>query len=274
MPAYRTRFNSLLCGLLLVCGGPASGQSPTLTAADLEWLGQRIYNNECGGREECLTSWNIGENFPSLGIGHFIWYRQGQSEIYQETFPQLLQYLQDVGVELPDWLADPDDREQPWPDREAFQRAIDSEEMQDLRTLLRTTQTEQAAFIVQRLEGALPRMLNATASAQHAAIRHAFTEVAHSAPPLGLYALIDYVHFKGEGTAPSEHYGGMGWGLLQVLQQYLTLPTTRDPLDRFADAAADTLRQRVERAPPERQESRWLQGWLNRVAGYRPGHGL
>ena len=29
-----------------------------------------------GGTISGLTSWNVGENFASLGIGHFIWYRK------------------------------------------------------------------------------------------------------------------------------------------------------------------------------------------------------
>ena len=45
-----------------------------LSEAEKEWLGRKIFKNECDSNFECLTTWNKGEEFPSLGIGHFIWY--------------------------------------------------------------------------------------------------------------------------------------------------------------------------------------------------------
>ena len=66
-----------------------SGQD-AFSEPDFDWLGQQVFRNECRSRPACLTSWNDGEDFPSLGIGHFIWYRAGQQEIYEESFPQLL----------------------------------------------------------------------------------------------------------------------------------------------------------------------------------------
>ena len=42
---------------------------PRLNTADAEWLGERIFANECATQRACLTSWNEGEDFPSLGIG-------------------------------------------------------------------------------------------------------------------------------------------------------------------------------------------------------------
>ena len=33
----------------------------------------------------------------------------------------------------------------------------------------------------------------------------------------GVYALIDYVNFKGEGVKKEERYRGQGWGLRDVL---------------------------------------------------------
>ncbi len=39
-----------------------------------------------------------------------------------------------------------------------------------------------------------------------------------AASPNGVYALVDYVNFKGEGTLATERYQDHGWGLLQVLE--------------------------------------------------------
>ena len=44
---------------------------------NVQELGQRIWKNECAGSVQGLVSWNEGEAFPSLGIGHFIWYPAG-----------------------------------------------------------------------------------------------------------------------------------------------------------------------------------------------------
>ena len=46
----------------------------TLNEAELDWVGQQIFRNECSAKKACLVQWNKGEAFPSLGIGHFFWY--------------------------------------------------------------------------------------------------------------------------------------------------------------------------------------------------------
>jgi hypothetical protein len=92
--------------------------------------------------------------------------------------------------------------------------------------------------------------------------------VAGAEPPYGLYALIDYVHFKGEGTKDSERYQGEGWGLLQVLQRMPAASAT--PLPDFVASARDVLAKRVALAPSARNEQRWLNGWHARLATYLP----
>ena len=44
-------------------------------------------------RAEYLTHWNEGEDFPSLGIGHFIWFPEGVDAPFDEQFPALISYL-------------------------------------------------------------------------------------------------------------------------------------------------------------------------------------
>ena len=83
-----------------------------------------------------------------------------------------------------------------------------------------------------------------------------------------MYALIDYVNFKGEGSSPSERYQGQGWGLLQVLEHMLDNPDRRPELQRFADSARFVLARRIANAPPERGEQRWALGWNRRIDTY------
>jgi hypothetical protein len=251
--------------LICVCIGllpvPGHTQSIHLSAAQADKIGRRLWQNECGGTVPGLTSWNSGENFASLGIGHFIWYPAGQRGPFEESFPPLLTYLKDSGVTLPAWLAE--SHGCPWPDRSAFLADLHSARLQELRTILENTVQLQARFAANRLEAALPKMLGAVPANEHVEVKQNFYRVAAAAN--GMYPLVDYVNFKGEGTSPTERYRGEGWGLLQVLETMKDGPA----LEQFRAAAAQVLTRRVHNAPPERHEERWLPDWLSRVQTYR-----
>lgn len=245
----------------------AQAQAPALNSAELLWLGDQIFANECNSRPECLTAWNTGEDFPSLGIGHFIWYRAGQQAPFAETFPDLIGFMQARGAEPPAWIL-AGAVEQPWPDRDAFLAASEDPRLVELRAYLARYTDVQTAFIISRFDGALDRILAVAPPAEHVALGKKFAAVAGASPPYGLYALIDYVHFKGEGTKDSERYQGEGWGLLQVLQRMPENSAT--PLQDFVMGAREVLSQRVALAPMERNEQRWLNGWHARLETYLP----
>jgi len=78
---------------------------------------------------------------------------------------------------------------------------------------------------------------------------------------------MDYVNFKGEGINPQERYQGRGWGLLQVLLA-MTGADTATAVAAFSDAAKELLQHRVQLAPRERHEDRWLAGWFARLDSY------
>ena len=236
-----------------------------MTGSQLQWLGERVYASECNSRFACLTSWNEGETFPSLGIGHFIWYQAGQTEVFEETFPALLAWMQNQGAELPAWLASMPEPESPWQSREQFLQEFDSARTTELRQFLADTQALQVAFIARRLQLQLPDIIAAQTGESRQRLENRFFAIANSAPPYGLYALIDYLHFKGSGTNPAERYQGQGWGLVQVLDAM-----AREDLESFVAAAEQVLARRVQNAPAARDEQRWLQGWHNRVRGYLP----
>jgi len=272
MSIYSNRYLAFL-GLLAIvtlggCNTP--GQLPTLSQAQRDWLATQIFQNECNSNYHCLTSWNPGEEFPSLGIGHFIWYRQGQSEPFVEGFPQLLQAYSERDIALPDWLAPIAHIGSPWQDRSEFQAQLASAEMEQLRQLLAQTMSVQIDLIIARLYDALPALLNATAAEQQALIQRRFYQLANSQPPMGIYALVDYVNFKGEGIASSERYGGQGWGLLQVLEALPAEAEDGSILQDFVTTASAVLALRVDNAPPARDEQRWLAGWNNRLQTYLP----
>jgi len=234
----------------------------TLSQTNALAIGMRIWRNECNGTISGLTSWNAGEDFASLGIGHFIWFPEKCSSPYTQTFPALLDYFKKQNVALPTWLATA--KACPWNSRVEFIKASASSPMQELRSLLANTIELQVNFIVQRLENTLPHLMHATPYHKRTALKKKFYRIANA--PHGLYALIDYLNFKGEGTNKKERYAGKGWGLLQVLEQMNT--SISDPLVAFADTASFLLTQRVQNAPHNKDEKRFLSGWLNRIKTY------
>jgi hypothetical protein len=251
------RFFRCLLPLFLI-----SAAASALTPRELDVIGQRVWENECGGTREGLTSWNAGENFASLGIGHFIWYPKGVNGPFEESFPPLMKFLVANGVKLPAWLKPEDDC--PWSTRAEFLGAK-GDKMNGLRDMLAGTIRLQARFLAQRMEAALPKMLAAAPTAQRAKLKANYDRLA--ATQRGTFALIDYVNFKGEGTKDTERYNGEGWGLLQVLAG-MGESDGASPAALFARSAEDVLTRRVRNAPLERHEERWLQGWKNRVRAY------
>ena len=244
---------------------PAPGWAAIeLSHAEAMRIGKRIWQNECNGTVSGLTSWNAGENFASLGIGHFIWYPEGLAGPFEESFPKLVTFVSARGAKLPKMLLAKGGLDCPWKSRVEFLRDQQTPEMKQLRQFLVDTIDLQAEFLVNRLQEALPKMLQETAPANRAHVREQFARLSTSAS--GCLALVDYVNFKGEGVLPTERYQGQGWGLLQVLEQMSD--TNTDPVEAFSRAAAQVLRRRVQNSPPERKEVRWLAGWTSRVNSY------
>ncbi len=254
-------------------GGPtystgAQASSIQLSEADANAIGRKIWQNECAGTVEGLTTWNAGEDFPSLGIGHFIWYVDGRPGPFDESFPKLIRFMGARGVAMPRWLGEA--KGSPWRSKAEFDAAKSSPQMQELRSFLANTVPVQTAFIVQRLEQALPKMKQATPNpADKNRLHENFYRVASS--PAGVYALIDYVNFKGEGIKASESYQGQGWGLRQVLLGMRPGPNGMAAAAEFSESAKRVLNQRIANAPASRGESRWRAGWMNRCETYKRG---
>jgi hypothetical protein len=246
--------------LALVIASPLLQTVHALTPKELDSIGRKVWQNECGGSRDGLTSWNAGEGFASLGIGHFIWYPKGMDGPYEESFPGLVGFLRENGARVPGWLKA--DTDCPWNSKADFQADFRSERMNELRDLLASTIREQSRFLALRMQKALPKLLAEAPAAKRDLIRDRFQKLAGSGK--GTFALIDYVNFKGEGTNPNERYRGEGWGMLQVLEG---MDDGTDPVKAFSDSAASVLARRVKNAAPK-DETRWLKGWTSRVRGY------
>jgi hypothetical protein len=265
----RGQHHICLCGTILTVLLATSFVHNALSAIALSHaealrIGKKIWQNECNGTVSGLTSWNEGENFASLGIGHFIWYPKGQRGPFEESFPKLISFISSRGAKLPKILLGTGELPCPWNSRSEFLRSQQTSEMKELRQFLADTVDLQAEFLVKRLGNALPKMLDEAAPAERQNVQQQFERVASTSQ--GCYALVDYVNFKGEGVLHTERYRGEGWGLLQVLEGMRANGTSA--VNEFSHSAAAVLKRRVQNSPPERNEARWLSGWLNRVHSY------
>jgi hypothetical protein len=254
------RYAVVALAVACLFGPPRILSAITLSHAEALRIGKKVWQNECKGTVSGLTSWNAGENFASLGIGHFIWYPKGERGPFEESFPELVNFISVHGAKIPAFLLGKS--ECPWSSRADFLRAQDSPQMRQLRQFLSDTVDLQAQFLVTRLQNSLPKMLAKTPDRE--SVQRQFDRVGATAQ--GCYALVDYVNFKGKGTLASESYRGQGWGLLQVLEG---MKDSHSALDEFVDSAKSVLRRRVANSPPARRERRWLRGWLGRVESYR-----
>lgn len=234
-----------------------------LTDTQKAAIGQKIWQNESGGKVSGLTAWNAGEEFPSLGIGHFIWYPAGFNGPFEESWPRFIQYAVQRGANPPVVARE---RHSPWNTRAEFQRDFDGPKLTSLRQWLAGNVGLQTDFIILRSRAALPKILAAAPAGQRARIEANYHKVAST--PQGTYALIDYVNFKGEGTSPNERYKGEGWGMLQVLAGMRDTPSGPPAAREFGESAKRTLSRRITNSPPDRGERRWEAGWHNRCKTY------
>jgi len=176
-PVASSRARCLVAILLaLTCHASAA---INLSPAETRRIGNKIWQNECGGTVAGLTSWNTGENFASLGIGHFIWYPKGVRGPFDESFPKFVDFAAARGTKLPAVAAEKTGC--PWNSRAEFNAAAQSPPMKELRAFLARTVDLQAEFLVHRLREALPKMLAEGGASNHAQVQERFDRVASTA---------------------------------------------------------------------------------------------
>jgi hypothetical protein len=226
-------------------------------------IGRKIWQNESAGKISGLTHWNDGEEFPSLGIGHFIWYPEGFNGRWTETFPEFVRFASARGKRLP---AVAYSVACPWNDKSAFQRDFNGTKLAELRRWLASNISIQTEFIAHKSRAALPSIMHAAPAIHRQRIQANYNKLATTSN--GIYALVDYVNFKGDGTNPREQYKGEGWGLLWVLMEMRQAPAGQAAAREFAASAKRCLDRRVRNSPASRGEKRWTQGWHNRCDTY------
>jgi hypothetical protein len=244
---------------------PVIGEDLLYTDEQADCAAQMIYMNECSGKEENLTFWSPDEAFPSLGIGHFIWYPAGKIGPYHESFPGFLEFAEEMKLTLPGWIAHMPVRA-PWKNRREFQKDLNSDRVRELRAFLRDSKRQQAHYILRRFQRIFPTILNDLDETERQAVQEKYDLLMRR--PKAAFAMIDYVNFKGEGLRSDARYEGVGWGLAQVLLE-MKIPDDPDKaLDEFVRAAIRVLERRVRNSPKSHVEAKWLPGWKNRLNRY------
>lgn len=236
----------------------------SITKAQAKVIGEKIWKNECASSVAGLTSWNKSEEFPSLGIGHFIWFPKSfKNSNFKQTFPSLIWFMKSNGVKVPKWIKS----YAPWENREQFLREFNSIRLKQLRKFLVDNIDIQVEFMVKRLIKALPIITKNLNKKEKSKIIYKFRKIANSSN--GLYILIDYINFKGYGENIenfNKDYNGIQWGLLQVLQKLKLNNQSQNIAKEFYKAAKKVLIKRILYA--SKDERHWWPGWKNRLKTY------
>jgi hypothetical protein len=242
-----------------------------ITKEQASYIAAKVWQNEGALQDRYLVHWNDGEDFASLGIGHFIWFPKGHTEKFREVFPLVLKFMEEKNATMPHWLNSKTSC--PWGSKaELFEaKAKNNKQYLELFDFLKQNMGYQAMYMSQRAFDALPLMLSTLKDEKEKEIiRHRYNKILYnndgSINEHGLYILIDYVNFKGEGTLKSERYNDQGWGLLQVLENMDH--KEKDRFKAFSDSAKAMLSRRISNSPKERGEERWRIGWNKRLDTY------
>ena len=250
--------------LLIACMFAFIGESyATVSSKDVRAkIARRIWLNECGGKLYNLVAWNVGEEFPSLGIGHFIWFPRGVKPSFGQSFPDFIAFVESRGAKVPDYFKG----HAPWRNRSAFMKQdIKGGLPEKMRIWLARHAELQADYIIARSRASLARIQQASKYPEE--IKRKFYAIAST--PHGMYALIDYVNFKGEGLKPVSQYKGYSWGLLKVLESMPSVSKGHGAVVAFSETAQKVLAKRIQLAPKSRGENRWKEGWMKRCETYK-----
>ena len=237
-----------------------------LSPQEIELIGEKIFKNECASKDNNLIAWNEGEDFMSLGIGHFIWYPAKGKKPFIGSFAKFIEYAIISGEKIPSWLDKKLVPACPWSSRGSFLNAQSDKRLVGLKEFLVNTKSTQVAFIIKRIEEALPLILKHVSESSRENITVQMNRLIST--PSGVYVLADYANFKGLGITPSEYYRGKGWGLLQVLEGMRDKNEAPDAVREFTRSANIVLEDRVKNSPLGCNEKKWLPGWQKRVNSY------
>jgi len=93
-----------LCTVMILSAWTLQAKELHLTDTQAKQIAHKIWLNEGSGQKSKLVWWNKGEEFASVGIGHFIWFTADKPMWFWEAFPPMLAYITKRGAKPPGWL--------------------------------------------------------------------------------------------------------------------------------------------------------------------------
>lgn len=274
-----------------------------LTAHDYTKIAAYVSGQEFGQNPEGILDWNEGEAFPSLGIGHFIWFPQGVNPPYTESFPKMAKFIfkswpQDSQLRVQDRLSFAyvynqiydswgNIKKAPWGNRSDFLlwKKNRPEEFQHYVLVLNHSLMKalQASYLDYDFRRALVRIVEGVDDPEDLVSMEATSEwtlvrarqhiqrniLLLLKKKQGVVALMDYVNFKGDGLNEGSRYQRIGWGLQQVL--FKMRPASGNAFKNyklFSNAATAIMIRRAQLSGREIEQKRWIHGWVNRTLSY------
>jgi len=222
-------------------------------------IGLKIAKNQGITHPTKQISWHIDNKYASLGIANFIWFPEIPVST-QPSFNGLLKYISQTQG-LPVWLVDKD--YPPWSSRQDYLSSKHDLFKRQLNDFLQKNIDTQTQYLIIFLEARLPKMLDQIKSPF--AKMHLYENFYHIAMEKnGVYALIDYFVFQGDGIYASDRYRNQGWGLLQVLDNMKG--KSNNLLREFIYSANLLLTRRIANGSSEEEEQ--LANWRIRLNTY------
>lgn len=237
----------------------------SLTTQQLQAIGHQIWQNECSGLKDQLAYWKTGEDFVSIGIGHFIWLpKNTRDRQFKNTFPRLIQFFKQQNYAVPEWLTA---TYCPWQTKHEFEATHNKKNRTVLKKLMFDSIHLQIAFMHKRLQHFYHKIQQSMLTTEKKAhIKKQLDTLCCT--PHGIYILMDYLNFKGEGFNAQENYQHTKWGLLQVLENMNVQKSGQSAYHAFACTAKKVLKNRIKNSPKNRNEQQWYLGWCNRIDSY------
>jgi len=222
-------------------------------------IGSKIGVNEGVTSRISQVAWHQDDRYSTLGIARFIWYPPSESR-ESMSFNGLLTSLSQSGT-LPHWLMDVEDP--PWHSKDAYMSVEHDVFKRQLGDFLQENIGEQTQYLILNIESTLPNIIKVIQNPF--AKMHAYENFYRIAmQDNGVYALLDYVVFQGDGLALNERYNNQGWGLLQVLENMSE--NSDNLLQGFMTSANYLLTRRIANAPSN--ETKLLPAWQYRLRTY------
>lgn len=257
---------------------PASSISSTsspLSSDQRTKLINYIAQKEFSGNWRNSVGWNTKESFPSLGLGHYIWYPAGKRGPFDESFPQFIKFAKEKNPNLkfPETLkvdANGNIPPAPWATKSAFQSAKDSGQLDPLIQFLQRDDIKQL-----QLDFQMAKLNEFSTQLGTAKEKQLLNEL--KSTPNGLALLVHYRIFKGDGMTASERYThdgkSHGWGLKQVLEHAAASANSGSAIDKVKQSAITLLTNRAKHDRTtlnvdEATRQKYIQSWTSAVSGY------